>query len=699
MTGDARLEPTVAPAVRVRDVWLTFPGKPGGEPVRVLEGVDLEVSRGEFVCIVGPSGCGKSTLLNAIGGFQPVTRGEIVVEGRPVRGPDPARIFVFQESAVFPWLTVEANIAFGLSRRPRAERQAIVARYVDMVGLGGFEKAYPRELSGGMRQRVEIARALAAGPDIVYMDEPFGALDFLTRLKMRGDLVRIWREERKTVLFVTHDIDEAVQLADRVIVMTRRPARVQEQVTVDLARPRDLDAPAYLRIRDRIFAAMGLSLKIGGESPAPAPRPAAPAPVPTSGGADVVIVGGGPAGSILGAYLARAGIETALVERTVHPRPHVGESLICSTTRVFDDIGFRDVVEGAGFVRKPGATWTCWPEGRTQGIRFRPMPHLGVDIDYTWHVDRSKLDRLLLHHARDLGVEVHEGERVARVEFDADRATGVRLGDGSFLPARLVVDASGRSTLLASQLGIKRNDPQFDQFAVHCWFVDFDRGPAATAADVHIHVLPKARSWLWQIPVSDSVTSLGIVTRRRDFARGDEDAAAWFARQLAELPALAARVAAARPLHDFVRESNFSYRAERLAGNGWLLLGDAGRFVDPLFSSGISVAAESARLATGPIRAALACGDVGAARFAAWEETVQSGVDRWRELISMFYRLPALFLDQLGRADGREPLRQFLQGEVFDGSPEPLLQQMRDQLAAVVADPKHRWHADLVPLD
>jgi NitT/TauT family transport system ATP-binding protein len=253
------------PTVAVRDLWMSFPGKAPGEMVQVLERVDLEVEKGELVCIVGPSGCGKSTILNIICGFLPHTRGEVLVEGKPVTGPDSRRIFVFQESGVFPWLTVNENIGFGLSRLADDVRAKTVAHYVEMVGLRGFENSYPRELSGGMRQRVEIARALAANPDIIYMDEPFGALDFLTRLKMRSDLIRIWQSERKTILFVTHDIEEAVQLADRVIVMTRRPATVQEVVRVALPRPRDLDSPEYLATRDRIFAAMGMDAHTGGE--------------------------------------------------------------------------------------------------------------------------------------------------------------------------------------------------------------------------------------------------------------------------------------------------------------------------------------------------------------------------------------------------------------------------------------------------
>ena len=251
------------PLIQVRDAWMSFPGK-DGTPIDVLERVSFEVRQGEFVCLVGPSGCGKSTMLNIVGGFLRETRGEIRVEGAPVDGPDPGRIFVFQENGVFPWLTVEQNIGFGLLQRTAVERNERVAHYVQMVGLKGFEKSYPRELSGGMRQRVEIARALAAEARVLYMDEPFGALDFLTRLKMRQDLIRIWQAEHKTILFVTHDIEEAVQLADRVLVMSRRPATIQEEVLIDLPRPRDLDSPGYLAARDRIFAIMGMDAHGGG---------------------------------------------------------------------------------------------------------------------------------------------------------------------------------------------------------------------------------------------------------------------------------------------------------------------------------------------------------------------------------------------------------------------------------------------------
>jgi ABC-type nitrate/sulfonate/bicarbonate transport system ATPase subunit len=233
-----------------------------GKSTHVLQDIDLEVSEGEFVCLLGPSGCGKTTLLNAMAGFLAPSSGEIKVDGQIVTQPDPRRIFVFQERGVFPWLTVEGNIGFGLFKLPRAEREARIAYYVKMVGLQGFEKTYPQELSGGMKQRLEVARALAVNPDMLFLDEPFGALDSITRLIMRGELLRIWEAERKTIIFVTHDIDEAVQLADRVVVMSARPATIQQVVDIDIPHPRDISSPRYLELRDGIFQQIGLAHKI-----------------------------------------------------------------------------------------------------------------------------------------------------------------------------------------------------------------------------------------------------------------------------------------------------------------------------------------------------------------------------------------------------------------------------------------------------
>lgn len=237
---------------------MTFAAKGNGIAVQVFEHINIEVNEGELVCIVGPSGCGKTTLLNIVAGFLKATEGEVRIDGQAVTAPDRRRIFIFQESGVFPWLTVEENIGFGILNSSPEKRRASVAHYITMVSLTGFEKAYPAELSGGMKQRVEIARALVANPDVLFMDEPFGALDFFTRLRMRAELISIWEREKKTILFVTHDVEEALQLADRVVILTQRPASIRIIVPVKLPRPRDLDAPAYIDIRNKIFETMGL---------------------------------------------------------------------------------------------------------------------------------------------------------------------------------------------------------------------------------------------------------------------------------------------------------------------------------------------------------------------------------------------------------------------------------------------------------
>jgi NitT/TauT family transport system ATP-binding protein len=230
--------------------------------VEVLRPIDLSVNEGEFVCFLGPSGCGKSTLLNIVAGFTSPTEGDVAIDSIPVAGPDPRRIFVFQERGVFPWLTVEQNAGFGLYRMPDGEKRERIAHYVQLVGLQGFEKAYPSELSGGMKQRLEVARALAVNPDVLYLDEPFGALDSITRLQMRRELLRIWQAEKKTILFVTHDIEESVQLADRVVVMSQRPARIRRIVDIDIPHPRDLSAPRYIELRDLLFAEIGLAHQV-----------------------------------------------------------------------------------------------------------------------------------------------------------------------------------------------------------------------------------------------------------------------------------------------------------------------------------------------------------------------------------------------------------------------------------------------------
>ncbi|WP_194291506.1 ABC transporter ATP-binding protein [Cumulibacter manganitolerans] len=225
-------------SVSVRDVSKVFFA--GSAPVWALENVSLEVAPGSFTCIVGPSGCGKSTLLRIIGGLEQATSGEVDIRNADDQIP---AAFVFQEHGVFPWHNVLDNVAFGLRQKKvaRAERYAVARDWLARVGLSGFEKSYPHELSGGMRQRIAIARAFATGSSLLLMDEPLGALDAQTRLLMQEELVRLWEAERKTVVMVTHGIEEALLLGDRVIAMTARPGRIKEDIDVPFARPRSME--------------------------------------------------------------------------------------------------------------------------------------------------------------------------------------------------------------------------------------------------------------------------------------------------------------------------------------------------------------------------------------------------------------------------------------------------------------------------
>jgi NitT/TauT family transport system ATP-binding protein len=234
---------TAPAAITLDGVTKTYKRSRGGAPIFALRDVQARIRPGEFVALVGPSGCGKSTLLYIVGGFVPASSGQVLVGGKPVTGPGPDRGPVFQEFALFPWKTVLGNIAFGLIEQGASRRDAEAAarRLVDMVHLNGYEDLYPKELSGGMKQRVAIARTLAYNPATLLMDEPFGALDAQTRAMLQDELLAIWERDTKTVLFVTHGVDEAVYLADRVIVMTGSPGRILAEIAIELPRPRVRD--------------------------------------------------------------------------------------------------------------------------------------------------------------------------------------------------------------------------------------------------------------------------------------------------------------------------------------------------------------------------------------------------------------------------------------------------------------------------
>jgi len=242
--------------IAVSDVSKSYPSDSGS--LQVVDGVSFEVGDGELVALVGPSGCGKSTLMNIIAGFEPPDRGSVMTDGELRTQPSSRGILISQHGSVFPWLTVQQNLMFGLNGHAHDDRQVLADHYAAMVGLKGFEASYPHELSGGMLKRAELARALVVKPEILYMDEPFSPLDALTNLRMRNELLRVLAEERHTVLLITHDVEEAVHLADRILVLSARPARIQASFDVPMAHPRKLSGSQVQELREAILRELGV---------------------------------------------------------------------------------------------------------------------------------------------------------------------------------------------------------------------------------------------------------------------------------------------------------------------------------------------------------------------------------------------------------------------------------------------------------
>jgi ABC-type nitrate/sulfonate/bicarbonate transport system ATPase subunit len=240
-------------AIRAENLRKTF-AQPDGQPVTVLSGINAEIDAGEFITLIGPSGCGKSTFLRIVAGLTASDAGLISVDGNAISKPGHDRGFVFQAPTLFPWLTVYENIAFGLKmRKVFKDKKSEVAHFIKLTGLDGFEKSYPHQLSGGMAQRAALARALVNHPKVLLLDEPFGALDAFTRMNMQDEILNIWKERGTTMLMVTHDVDEAIYLSDRIFVMTARPAKIGRVINVRMGRPRARDSPDFLRLRVEIL--------------------------------------------------------------------------------------------------------------------------------------------------------------------------------------------------------------------------------------------------------------------------------------------------------------------------------------------------------------------------------------------------------------------------------------------------------------
>jgi len=420
---------------------------------------------------------------------------------------------------------------------------------------------------------------------------------------------------------------------------------------------------------------------------------------------DVIIIGGGPAGSVIGSYLSMAGIKNTILESAIHPRPHVGESMVTATTRVFKEIGFLETMEREGFVRKYGAGWHPPARRGEFNIEFREYPQEGIAQDYTYHVDRAKFDLLLLKHAESLGSKVIQGVHVKQVLFNEDGyAYGVRVsvaGHEMDMPCKLVVDATGRNTLLGNQLKVKKKDEIFNQYSVHAWFEGLDKGTGEVADFIHIYFLPVERGWVWRIPITETITSVGVVVERDVFKGAKMDVEAFFNHHVNINPDLTNTMRNARRINDFKTEGDYSYTMTKFAGNGYVMIGDAARFVDPIFSSGVSVACYSAKFAADRIKMAFEANDFSEAMLKPYETKLRRGVEIWYEFIRLYYKLLPLFTYFIESKSHRLEVLRLLQGEVYERGEAPVLAAMRKYIAAVEASDNHMFKSQLtsMPID
>lgn len=421
---------------------------------------------------------------------------------------------------------------------------------------------------------------------------------------------------------------------------------------------------------------------------------------------DVVVIGGGPAGAATAAYLAKAGIKVAVLEREKFPRAHVGESLVPSSTRIFQDLGFLEQMENAGFPHKYGAAWTVesnpnfashsWDGLHADtDIRFAERAQKGVHQEYTYHVDRAKFDALLLAHAQTLGATVRQEATVQQVDFIEGSMVSIRYQDragGGTLFAYMVVDASGRHTFLGNKFDLRVKDKHFDQYALHTWFDDYNRGDDDKRDYLFVHFLPISDSWVWQIPITETITSIGVVTQKENFKKSNGSLNEFFWSCIDQRPGLSARLRAARQIRPLKAEADYSYAMKRLCGDRWLLVGDAARFVDPIFSSGVSVALQSAKFASEIILHAIAENDFSRSVLLPYEETLRRGCNNWYDFISLYYRLNIAFTYFVNHKDYRIDILRLLQGDVYDDDKPAVLQKMRNLIATVEKNPNHLWH-------
>jgi FADH2 O2-dependent halogenase len=414
--------------------------------------------------------------------------------------------------------------------------------------------------------------------------------------------------------------------------------------------------------------------------------------------ADVIVVGGGPAGCALATLLARDGRDVMLLEKDIHPRDHVGESLTPSTNIVFQQLGFLDKMNDAGFIHKPGTGWNAprSPLWKFVEIWLFEFPIPNAPQPYTYNVERDVMDTMLIRHAHESGAKVLQGVNVDRVLFEGERAVGVRarVADGweRDLRARYVVDATGRRSLLAKQLGLRRKDATFNQYAIYSWFEGVKPPPERYTGFTLFYFIGLNQSWAWHIPLRMGRCSMGVVVNKDDFQKSGKTHEEFFESLVARNRTFRHAMQDAQRVRPFWIEADYSYKIDRLAGEGWLLIGDALRFVDPIFSSGVDVALFSSLFAYETLTRAMN-GESEELAFADFERRVTDGIDVWYDMIDTFYRLQNLVTRYATNRRTREMIVRTLQGNPYlpesQRRARELLDAMNRSFEIAMRDPRN----------
>jgi FADH2 O2-dependent halogenase len=416
---------------------------------------------------------------------------------------------------------------------------------------------------------------------------------------------------------------------------------------------------------------------------------------------DVLIMGAGPAGLTLACYLAQEGVDCLIVERSHHPRPHVGESLMPSAVRILKEIGFHPLAETAGFPHSGGIIYH--PRiGFDVALEYKDFPQEGLDQTYTYQVDRARFDMLLMKHAESLGCRVLQGVMVEEVLFGEDgHAGGIRgsfAGEELFIEAKVVVDAAGRSTVIGRQLELRRPHPVLEHFALHSWYVGVDRGRHKHENWTHVYFLPDIQGWAWIAPIDDEITSIGVVAARDAYSDSGLDPEAFFLESLQGNRKLTRATTRARRINDLKGEVNYSYRLDQVCGDGWLAIGDAARFIDPVFSSGVAVAMHGARFAAERVIAGIRSGDVSRETFLPYEDMVFTGAAIWDDFTRLFYRMLPGFTHLLESKQHRPALVRMIQGDIHPDTSAEVLGELRSLVRTVEESDSHPWKDQLVDL-